>query len=283
MHWMLSKLGRKNMIAWCIIMLMFVVFLVILNIFGTGDWWDEMTIFGKTRNGNFCENIIWSNFFRQRANSWSNIFFILFGSLIILFYLCVKFKIGDCYKQFPCDRLFHNFPSWILIFGASEVYVGLTSLLYHASFKPVLQNLDIISIYCIMITLIGYIIFQYCYSYTLESVLAIGEISSNMNDNINVIDKVEMAENGGTLASKINLQTENKNNDANDSIVIKKKLNALNWISRITFWSVVVLNLTISILKGSDTISLNDLKIGRMVCYSGIIIAVSQSVLFRVV
>ena len=104
--------------------------------------WQTLNESRELRRTAYAERIYLEHVFRTRANTWSNLAFVLVGFYALAF----------AYRDLRCprgsiDSYLNSTPTMSLVFGAACCSLGLGSGLYHASLTRWGQQLDVASMY----------------------------------------------------------------------------------------------------------------------------------------
>lgn len=149
----LEHLQCRNFVLPALLFVFLVSFLVsAYAIWGSQNIWMSLTVAGGNAL-HFCELNRVDELIRQPANTWSNLGFVAVGLLVI----AVGF--ADL-KQGMARRKSHNFlvryPIFSILFGLSAIYVGLGSLLYHASLTEFFQKHDQMGMYALVFVILAF-------------------------------------------------------------------------------------------------------------------------------
>lgn len=107
------------------------------SVFQFTDLWEQMS----QANGNafkFCEMNRMDELIRQPANTWSNLGFFLVG----LFTLTLGIHDLKYAERKQSDNFLVRYPIFSIMFGASAIYLFVSSFFYHASLTEFFQKLD---------------------------------------------------------------------------------------------------------------------------------------------
>ena len=110
----------------------------------------ENWVNGKPPTTHYSERIYWDDFFRTRANTWSNITFLIVG------FYALSFGWRDLQtNRSPLDGYLARTPLLSFLFGFGCVALGFGSSLYHASLTRLGQQLDVTTMWMPLIGLIA--------------------------------------------------------------------------------------------------------------------------------
>jgi len=140
---------RIYIISFLATILMFVVF-VFFNNYLDGSVWNGMKICDSRINGVYCELDRANDFFHQKINTYSNLFFFFLGIIVIQI---AYFDRKD--KTIVPKNLIQQFPLISFFFGCCLIYLCLASSFFHASLTWIGERADMNATYSIAITLIG--------------------------------------------------------------------------------------------------------------------------------
>ena len=139
--------------AWGLFGALVLVLLGVFLVYRDVDVWAGLQESGELRRPAYSETVYIESIFRTRANTWSNLAFVLVG-----FYAAVA-----------AVRDRRNGPEWLrggkfgppaltALFGVACVYLGIGSGVFHASLTRWGQQLDVASMYPPMLALISIMI-----------------------------------------------------------------------------------------------------------------------------
>ena len=152
-----QKIRIINAICVIIVMGTFGVFTFLLA-GNVGYNWDE-SLGTKNMNNEYCETKKWDKISVEGSNSFSNVAIIIIGEIIIGFHY-IHDKLLYQYMEHH-SNLILKYPIWTLLYGLTVIYVGLGSWLFHSSRTRIMQNLDVMAIYCMAIYLIVFLSFNF--------------------------------------------------------------------------------------------------------------------------
>lgn len=109
-----------------------------------GSLWASMALSKGGQHATYCEQNQMNNVFRQPANAWSNMIYLLYG----LF--CMEFSWHDR-KQLSSRNIITMFPLLSLVWGVSFAYLCFGSFFFHASLTLVGQRWDMAATYALMV------------------------------------------------------------------------------------------------------------------------------------
>ena len=269
LHKPMEHKNKMLIICWIILTLIIFLIMLLFDIYGNGSWWEDMDFLGNNRliaDYGWCEKNVWKNFWRQRANTWSNLGIIVPGYFFVFIYVFIKLNYGrrgnidinindsDCVNNVNnvirkhTISLMINYPIWVLMYGLSLMYVGLTSGSYHATYKTYPQRMDLTAIYSIMLYFVFYEILKFKYARGIESIAKIRNSCKSNNDNDIDIDNDDNDDNDdNTTSDDINNFNMSYNYKMNRfSNILCVVLNVLN--IGIAIWR-VVLNTYIAMME----------------------------------
>ena len=136
-----------HVFSWGTLICLTVALVGITNVVGHNVWngWRESS---GLRHPTYTEQVFIENVIRTRANTWSNLAYILVG----LYSLALGWH--DL-KQSPSNRSGYliQTPALSLTFGVACCYLGIGSGLFHASLTRVGQQIDVAAMYTPLLTL----------------------------------------------------------------------------------------------------------------------------------
>lgn len=112
--------------------------------FADVDVWAGFTASGELHKARYSEAIYLQSIFRTRANTWSNLAFVLVG----FYALAAAFL--DLRRKWTATP-----PALTLLFGVACCYLGVGSGIFHASLTRWGQQLDVASMYPPMLALMA--------------------------------------------------------------------------------------------------------------------------------
>lgn len=107
--------------------------------------WQDFRASGELRKAHYSETVYEESIFRTRANTWSNLAFVLVG------FYAIATAIHDRRKRIACATP----PALTLLFGLACCYLGVGSGIFHASLTRWGQQLDVAAMYPPMLTLMA--------------------------------------------------------------------------------------------------------------------------------
>ena len=176
----------KKVCVSCMVTILFTsITFILICYFGEASWWgsDKSSLLGKTRtSGDYCETFNSHLFLHERMNSISNLAFIIFGEIIIFCVFFDSYKASTTEKNTELesrhspiaqdvetsnlnetpivDALVKNDNGhgiyidsiWLYLYGIFVIWIGITSFMFHASYKKYAQHLDVTAIYFLEFT-----------------------------------------------------------------------------------------------------------------------------------
>lgn len=106
------------------------------------DVWRDWQPSSGFLSPNYAERIYAASIFRTRANTWSNLAYVLVG-LYAIAYGCRDWRRG----MRPDLSYLRNTPAFSILFGIACVYLGIGSGIFHASLTRWGQQLDVAAMY----------------------------------------------------------------------------------------------------------------------------------------
>jgi hypothetical protein len=148
----MDHINVKNFIAPLLIFAcMVAVLMCVYTLWGSENIWFALTAAGGNAL-HFCELNRVNELVRQPANTWSNLGFLAVG-LAITAIGVADFKQGNQRKM--SANFMVRYPIFSVLFGLSAMYVGLGSLLYHASLTEFFQKHDQMGMYALVFTILA--------------------------------------------------------------------------------------------------------------------------------
>jgi hypothetical protein len=115
-----------------------------------GTVWQGMTLSKSALTAEYCEFNDTSQFFHQRMNTYSNLAYFFFGTII----LQIAYSDYQRSSKFPQNHLYH-FPALSALTGFCFIYLSFGSAFFHASLTWLGQRVDMNGTYSITLALIG--------------------------------------------------------------------------------------------------------------------------------
>ncbi len=139
-----------HFVVWLIIGLVVIAF-VEAESFGKGkNLWQGWQESSGLRKPSYTERIFFEDLFRTRANTWSNLAYVVVGLY------CVALGWKDRWTTRDTNTGYlENTPALSLTFGVACIYLGLASGLFHASLTRFGQQLDVASMYSPLLSIIA--------------------------------------------------------------------------------------------------------------------------------
>ena len=183
---LLQVLPLRLWIGWTCVSILSIIIFIIFGYVGKASWWDE-SLWGNVYENNYCEYVNLNGFFRQRANTISNLPFIIVGEFLLTLYIKDK-------KQWEIQEhnnnnnnndnttaMIYRYPIWTLIYGIILIYLGIGSILFHGSFLSLGQRLDVSAIYATTLFWLFIMTFQFIVSYYYVKLGKIGDSGNTGN------------------------------------------------------------------------------------------------------
>ena len=115
---------------------------VVVDALAGKRFWAEWEASGGLRQSTYAERIYHDNFFRTRANTWSNLAYVAVG--------CYAFAYAWQDRRRPAaidDGYLVQTPALSFLFGVAACWLGFGSGMFHASLTRFGQRLDVASMY----------------------------------------------------------------------------------------------------------------------------------------
>lgn len=140
---------------WASFLVLTGVLILVYRHYATTDVWAPWTAGGNIRS-EYAERIVVASVFRTRANTWSNLAYVLAG------FYALAFAYSDSRRTPPGAGYLVRTPAFSALFGIACVYLGIGSGLFHASLTRWGQQLDVASMYPPMVVLIAVGLGRFC-------------------------------------------------------------------------------------------------------------------------
>ena len=141
---------RNHAIAWGTTGLLVLLLVCLVELYRGQNIWNEWIASHELRGSNYAETVRADDLFRTRANTWSNLAYILVG----IYAICFGF-----YDHRNIDSANQNYvtktPAMSVLFGVACCYLGFGSGLFHASLTRWGQQLDVGSMYAPLLACIA--------------------------------------------------------------------------------------------------------------------------------
>ncbi len=136
--------------AWGGVLALILLLLAISNRYDGTNVWSNWTASQELRKPGYAERIYPENVLRTRANSWSNLAYVLVG------FYAVGLA-GHDWRGRPQARgcYLSDTPAMSIFFGLTCCYLGFGSGLYHASLSRWGQQIDVASMYAPLLAFIA--------------------------------------------------------------------------------------------------------------------------------
>lgn len=153
----LEKNGEIHVFAWVGLIVLILPLAWFSYRYQDQNVWQNWTESHELRKPSYTEAIHAADFFRTRANTWSNLAYVLVG------FYCIALGMHDLAHALPTKRNYLlETPAMSILMGVACCYLGLGSGLFHASLTRWGQQLDVGAMYapllvCIAINLGRYL------------------------------------------------------------------------------------------------------------------------------
>ena len=147
---------KMHLIVWGVFALLCLTLLLLFMQYREVNVWEHWRESGGLRNPSYSERIYESSIFRTRANTWSNMAFVLVGLYAIALAYLDRKQTG-----MHTGNYLRSTPAMSLLFGVGCCYLGFASGLMHASLTRWGQQLDVASMYAPLLALIAINIGRY--------------------------------------------------------------------------------------------------------------------------
>ena len=137
-----------HVFSWSILLLLAALLVLITLPASTRDFWDGWRESHGLRNPSYTEQIFISEIIRTRANTWSNLSYILVGLYAIALSLHDRRQPITAASGYVVQT-----PVMSLTFGVACCILGLGSGLFHASLTRIGQQIDVAAMYMPLLTL----------------------------------------------------------------------------------------------------------------------------------
>jgi len=137
-------------VAWSLFAVFFLAALCIFFLWRNVDVWQGLQPGNDFYHSHYAETIHAHSIFRTRANTWSNLAYILAGCYAIGFALLDRRN--RCRRD--AGYLVHT-PAMSILFGLACIYLGIASGFFHASLTRLGQQFDVASMYMPLLALIA--------------------------------------------------------------------------------------------------------------------------------
>jgi hypothetical protein len=123
------------------------------------SFWDAMELGLAGKHPEFCEQNRMEQLIRQPANTWSNLSYLYFGVL------CMLFALHDIRhpRNSKQDNFLLRFPVLTFLTGVSLFYLFIGSFYYHASLTRTAQIIDLSGVYAVALLPLIYNIARWIY------------------------------------------------------------------------------------------------------------------------
>lgn len=141
---------RAHVFAWVGLLAIVVVLLGLSRHYQGRNVWQGWTESRELRQPGYAERIHVEDFFRTRANSWSNLAYVLVGLYALAWADHDRRNAPTASTGYVART-----PAMSALFGLACCYLGLGSGLYHASLTRWGQQLDVAAMYAPLLTAIA--------------------------------------------------------------------------------------------------------------------------------
>ncbi|HOC69167.1 MAG TPA: ceramidase domain-containing protein [Candidatus Hydrogenedentes bacterium] len=141
---------RAHVVSWGLFLLTVLFFLVIFLVYKEEAVWSRWDEARELRDPSYGERIYPDSVFRTRANTWSNLAYVLVGIYVIV--------IGVMDWRNPAQKpagYLRSRPALGILFGLACCYLGVGSGIFHASLTHWGQQLDVAAMYAPLVALIA--------------------------------------------------------------------------------------------------------------------------------
>ena len=141
---------RAHVVSWVLFLLIVLFFLVFFVAYEEKAVWSGWEEAREMRDPSYGERIYPDSVFRTRANTWSNLAYVLVGIYVIV--------IGVMDWRNPAQKpagYLRSRPALGIFFGLACCYLGVGSGIFHASLTCWGQQLDVASMYAPLVALIA--------------------------------------------------------------------------------------------------------------------------------
>lgn len=136
--------------AWGTLFLLFVLLLCIIRGLQDSKIWQSWSDSSELRRSAYAEQIYPDRIFRTRANTWSNLAYVLVG----LYGIALGWHDRRNVKA-PTDGYLVKTPAMSFLFGIACCQLGFGSGLFHASLTRLGQQIDVASMYSPLLTMLA--------------------------------------------------------------------------------------------------------------------------------
>jgi len=141
---------RVHVFAWAGLAVLVLLLLGVSQHYQGQNIWRGWTESRELRHPGYAERIYVEDFFRTRANSWSNLAYVLVG-----LYALALADDDRRNRSARCDGYVAKTPALSILFGLACCYLGFGSGLYHASLTRWGQQLDVAAMYAPLLACIA--------------------------------------------------------------------------------------------------------------------------------
>ena len=127
-----------------------VLLLFLGRLYAGQNFWREWTPSPELRHPAYAEGVYSGDFFRTRANTWSNLAYVLVGLYAL------GLGLWDFRRQRPLTSGYLvRTPAFSFLFGGACIYLGLASGYFHASLTRSGQRWDVAAMYAPLLAILA--------------------------------------------------------------------------------------------------------------------------------
>ena len=139
-----------HVVAWGGVLALVLVLIQICHAYDGHNIWDGWTEAQEFWHQDYSERMYPADFFRTRANTWSNLIYVLVG-----FYALALGVHDSRRKKFGDESYLKHTPAFSFLFGTACVGLGFGSGFFHASLTRWGQHLDVAAMYSPLVVLVA--------------------------------------------------------------------------------------------------------------------------------
>lgn len=140
---------RAHVAVWTVMAALSLALMAAFYAYRADDVWAGWQESNELRNHPYAERVYIESVFRTRVNTWSNLTYVLIGLYAVAYAWEDRRR-----KAVPSRGYLAQTPAMSLFFGASCIYLGLASGIFHASLTRWGQQLDVAAMYASVVGLI---------------------------------------------------------------------------------------------------------------------------------